>query len=82
MVRQKDMPFSTRISTFEESEEPMTNNPCEIITRAATKIIFALARLPLLAPERNCVIAVTHSADFSEKADVVYRLEKKKLVRV
>lgn len=34
-----------------------------------------------LAQEGKCVIAVTHSVDFSEKADVVYRLEKKKLVR-
>lgn len=34
-----------------------------------------------LAQEGKCVIAVTHSIDFSEKADVVYRLEKRKLVR-
>ena len=34
-----------------------------------------------LAREGKCVIAVTHSVDFSEKADVVYRLEKHKLVR-
>ena len=34
-----------------------------------------------LAREGKCVIAVTHSVDFSEKADVVYRLEKRKLVR-
>lgn len=34
-----------------------------------------------LAREGKCVIAVTHSIDFSEKADVVYRLEKHKLVR-
>ena len=34
-----------------------------------------------LAQEGKCVIAVTHSVDFSEKADVVYRLEKHKLVR-
>lgn len=34
-----------------------------------------------LAAEGKCVIAVTHSIDFSEKADVVYRLEKRKLVR-
>ena len=34
-----------------------------------------------LAQEGKCIIAVTHSVDFSEKADVVYRLEKHKLVR-
>ena len=34
-----------------------------------------------LAQDGKCVIAVTHSIDFSEKADVVYRLEKWKLVR-
>ena len=34
-----------------------------------------------LAREGKCVIAVTHSIAFSEKADVVYRLEKRKLVR-
>lgn len=27
------------------------------------------------------VIAITHSVDFSERADVVYRLEKHKLVQ-
>lgn len=34
-----------------------------------------------LAGEGKCVIAVTHSASFAEKADIVYRLEKHRLVK-
>ncbi|MBD5153682.1 MAG: ABC transporter ATP-binding protein [Oscillibacter sp.] len=35
-----------------------------------------------LAGEGKCVIAVTHSAEFAEKADIVYRLERHKLVQM